>query len=95
MVPTNGTTDHTGQTTMTAVRKVFVKHVISRDLWPPRSPDLTPPDFYPWGKLKGLVYADNPCSINDLKHNIRQVIADIRCEELHQVFSSLRRRVEL
>ena len=80
---------------MTAVRKVFGERVISRDLSPPRSPDLTPPDFYLWRKLKGLVYADNPHSINDLKHNIRQVIADTRSEELHQVFSSLRRRVEL
>ena len=78
-----------------AVRKVFGKRVISGNLWPPRSSDLTPPDSYFWGKLKGLVYADNPRSINDLKNNIRQVIADIRCEELHQVFSSLRRRVEL
>ena len=80
---------------MTAVRKVFGDRVISRDLWPPRPPDLTPPDFFFWGKLKRLVYADNPRSINDLKHNNRQVIVDIRCEELHRVFSSLRRRVEL
>ena len=80
---------------LTAVRKVFGERVILQDLYPPRSPDLTPPDFNLWGKLKGLVYADNPRLINDLKHNIRQVIADIRCEELHQVFSNLRRRVEL
>lgn len=26
-------------------------------LWPARSPHLTPPDFYLWGKLKGSVYA--------------------------------------
>ena len=91
----DGANAHTARATMTAVRKVFGERVISRDLWPPRSPDLTPPDFYLWGKLKDLVYADNPRSINDLKHNIRQIIADIRCEELHRVFSSLRRRVEL
>ena len=52
-------------------------------------------DAFVFRKLKGLVYVDNPRSINDLKHNIRQVIADIRCEELHQVFSSLHPRVEL
>ena len=80
---------------MTAVRKVFGERVISPDLWPPRSADLTRPDFYLWEKLKGLVYAGDPRSINDLKHNIRQVIAYIRCEELHQVFNSLCRRVEL
>ncbi|XP_062512636.1 uncharacterized protein LOC134188488 [Corticium candelabrum] len=70
----DGATTHTARATMTAVRKVFGERVISQDLWPPRSPDLTPPDFYLWGKLKDLVYADNPRSINDLKHNIRQII---------------------
>ena len=80
---------------MTAVCKVFGERVISRDLRPLRSPDLTPPDFYLWGKLKGLVYAYNLRSITDFKHDIRQVFADIRCEESHQVFSSLRRRIEL
>ena len=75
----DGATAHTARATMTGVHKIFSERVITRDLWPPRSPD-----FYLWGKLKGLVYADNPRSINDLKHNIRQVIPDVRCEELHQ-----------
>ena len=91
----DGATAHTARAMMTAVGKVFRKRVISRDLWPPRSPNLTPPDFYLWKKLKGLVYADNPRSINDSKHNVRQVIAGIRCEELHQIFCSVHRRVEL
>lgn len=25
--------------------------------WPPRSPDITPMDFYVWGHLKDIVYA--------------------------------------
>ncbi|XP_047101572.1 uncharacterized protein LOC124720308 [Schistocerca piceifrons] len=33
--------------------------------WPPRSPDLTPLDFYLWGHLKQIVYAE---SIRDLRH---------------------------
>ena len=40
-----GTTGYTARATMTAVCKVFGERVILRDLWPPRSPDLTPPDF--------------------------------------------------
>ena len=39
-------TAHTARATMTAFRKVFGELVISRDLWPPRSPDLTLSDFY-------------------------------------------------
>jgi hypothetical protein len=26
-------------------------------LWPPRSPDITPMDFFFWGYLKHIVYA--------------------------------------
>jgi hypothetical protein len=27
-------------------------------LWPPRSPDLTPLDYFIWGYIKNIVYAD-------------------------------------
>lgn len=34
--------------------------------WPPRSPDLTPPDFFLWGYLKDKVYAHPIVSLQDL-----------------------------
>ena len=55
---------------MAAVGEVFGDRVISHGLWPPRSPDLTPPDFYLWGKLKGSVYAHNPRTTDELKQKI-------------------------
>ncbi|KAJ4434068.1 hypothetical protein ANN_16387 [Periplaneta americana] len=48
--------------------------IISRNLWPPRSPDLTTPDFFLWGYLKDRVYATRPQTLDDLKHNITQEI---------------------
>ncbi|KAJ4427421.1 hypothetical protein ANN_25043 [Periplaneta americana] len=48
-----------------------------RNLWPPRSPDLTTPDFFLWGYLKDKVYATRPQTLDDLKHNITQEIQDI------------------
>ena len=48
--------------------------VISRffpNFWPPRSPDLTPVDFWYWGNLKRLVYASGqPLTIANLKSRI-------------------------
>jgi len=38
--------------------------------WPPRSPDLTPLDFFLWGYLKSEVYKDRPRTLDDLKTNI-------------------------
>ncbi|KAL4130992.1 hypothetical protein QTP88_008352 [Uroleucon formosanum] len=35
--------------------------------WPARSPDLTPLDFFLWGYLKTVVYADSPVNLQDLK----------------------------
>jgi hypothetical protein len=47
--------------------EIFGERVISRNLWPPRSPDLTPPDVYLWGAAKSAVYRDRPRTLNELK----------------------------
>ncbi|GFY17008.1 disks large homolog 1 [Trichonephila clavipes] len=46
--------------------------------WPPRTCDLTPLDYFLWGYVKSLVYADKPQTLDHLEDNIRRVIADIR-----------------
>ena len=48
----DGATPHTARETMAILRAAFPGRSISRVgevPWPPRSPDLTPPDFFPWG----------------------------------------------
>ena len=42
--------------------------------WPPRSPDITPLDFFLWGYLKSKVYVNRPNNLDDLKQRIRQEI---------------------
>jgi hypothetical protein len=44
--------------------------LISKGLWPPMSPDLSLPDFFLWGHLKGHVCDSNPHTIEDLITNI-------------------------
>ena len=39
--------------------------------WPPRSPDLTPLDFFLWGYLKAKVYVTPPADLDDLETRIR------------------------
>jgi hypothetical protein len=34
---------------MAYLESVFPGRLISKRLWPPRSPDLSPPDFFLWG----------------------------------------------
>ena len=91
----DGATAHMARVRMAAVGEVFGDRVISRGLWPPGSPDLTPPNFYLWGKLKGSVYADNPRTTDELKQKITSVIQNIQPDELERVFQNTQRRARL
>ncbi|GBN98961.1 hypothetical protein AVEN_89437-1 [Araneus ventricosus] len=42
--------------------------------WPPRSPDITPLDFYLWGYVQLHVYSERINDINHLKQRITNVI---------------------
>lgn len=64
--------------------------------WPPKSPDLAPPDFYLWGKLKEAVYATEPESLEELEEAIRNACAAIPVRDLqrcHETF--IQKRVNL
>ncbi|GFU74953.1 uncharacterized protein TNCV_3752051 [Trichonephila clavipes] len=56
--------------------------------WPPRSCDLTPLDYFLWGYVKSLVYADKPQTLDHLEDSIRRVIADIRPQMLEKVIEN-------
>ena len=47
-------------------------------VWPARSCDLTPLDYYLWGIVEDKCYADKPKAIDALKDNIRETIAEIQ-----------------
>jgi hypothetical protein len=44
----DGVTCRTSNETMTLLKQFFDDLIISKNLWPPRSPDLTPPCFFLW-----------------------------------------------
>ncbi|GFV12335.1 putative LOC100569746 [Trichonephila clavipes] len=56
--------------------------------WPPRSCDLTTLDYFLWGYVKSLVYADKPQTLDHLEDNIRRVIADIWSQMLEKVIEN-------
>ncbi|GFX51743.1 uncharacterized protein TNCV_5014451 [Trichonephila clavipes] len=76
----DGATCHTARDTIDLFKDTFGDRLISRFgpvNWPPRSCDLTPLDYFLWGYVKSLVYADKPQTLDHLEDNIRRVIADI------------------
>jgi len=45
-------TAHTAASTMEIPHELFGENVISKGVWPPRSPDCSSPDFLLWSYLK-------------------------------------------
>jgi len=42
--------------------------------WPPRSPDLTPLDFFTWGFIKDVVYRRKVQDLADLRQRIIEAV---------------------
>ncbi|GFV79765.1 uncharacterized protein TNCV_1725901 [Trichonephila clavipes] len=55
---------------------------------PPRYCDLTPQDYFLWGYIKSLDYADKPQTLDRLEDKIRLVIADIQSQMLEKVIEN-------
>ncbi|GFV70197.1 transposable element Tc3 transposase [Trichonephila clavipes] len=87
----DGATCHTARATIDLLKDTFGDRLISRFgpvNWPPRSCDLTPLDYFLWGYVKSLVYADKPQTLDHFEDNIRRVIAVIRSQMLEKVIEN-------
>ncbi|GFY34182.1 DUF4817 domain-containing protein [Trichonephila clavipes] len=76
----DGVTCHTARARIDLLKDTFGDRLISRFgpvNWPPRSCDLTTLDYFLWGYVNSLVYADKPQTLDHLEDNIRRVIAKI------------------
>ncbi|GFX57475.1 DUF4817 domain-containing protein [Trichonephila clavipes] len=87
----DGATCHTARAIIDLLKDTFGDRLISRFgpvNRPPRSCDLTPLDYFLWGYVKSLVYADKPQTLDHSENNIRRVIADIRPQMLEKVIEN-------
>ena len=87
-------TAHTAHNSLQDIEAVFDDRVISKGLWPPRSPDLTLCDFYLWGTLKNKDYRNNPHTMDELKNNITTEMRNITQQELMRVNDNFIRRCQ-
>ncbi|KAL4096725.1 hypothetical protein QTP88_021620 [Uroleucon formosanum] len=63
--------------------------------WPPRSPDLSPCDYFLWGYLKAEVFKHRPRTIEELKKTIREEISMIPLDMLAKVMENFRERLQM
>jgi inhibitor of nuclear factor kappa-B kinase subunit alpha len=90
----DGATAHTVTYSINILNEVFEDRVISCGLWPARSPDLNPCDFYPWVNLKDKVYSNNTHKLVELKQSICETISSIEVNELKLVSNNIFKRLE-
>ncbi|GFW79177.1 transposable element Tc3 transposase [Trichonephila clavipes] len=93
----DGATCHTARATIDLLKDTFGDRLNSRFgpvNWPPRSCDLTALDYFLWGYVKSLVYADKPQTLDHLEDNIRRVIADMRPQMLEKVIENWTSRLD-
>lgn len=61
--------------------------------WPPRSPDLTPLDFFVWGYLKEKIYSSPVANEEDLRGRIRNTAEELQQElSLRITVGAMRKR---
>ena len=63
--------------------------------WAPRSPDLTPLDFFLWGHLKNIIYKTPIQDLTELRRRINNEIKSISTETLNNVFLNIVKRMHL
>ena len=83
-----GTTCHTAEATLDVLRPVCEDRIISRRadvVWPPRSCNLRPLDYYLWGAAKDKC---KPEIIDALKDNIHEAIGEIQLHTIDNVLKN-------
>jgi len=90
----DGATSHTSHASTAEIQSFFGDRIISKGLWPLRSPDLTPSDCFLWGYLKGRVYRNKPRTMDALKANITEEIQAVTADVLARTFQNMARRVQ-
>ena len=79
------------QPTLQSLRTVFENLIINWNAdvnWPPRSCDLTWLDYFLWGTVKDECYANQPETIQELKHEIKVAIDEIRAHTVENVLKN-------
>lgn len=94
----DGAPPHWGLVVREFLDQTFPNRWIGRDgpiAWPPRSPDITPLDFFMWGYVKDIVYRTEVRDIDNLKQRITEAIATINVGMLERTWREIEYRLDV
>jgi hypothetical protein len=63
--------------------------------WPPRSPDITPLDFFLWGYVKDIVSKTPVTSLDELKLRIVAAIETVTPQMLENTWREIEYRLDI
>jgi hypothetical protein len=63
--------------------------------WPPRSPDVTPLDFFMWGYVKNIVYETKVQDVETMRARITSAVAMITPEMLARTWLEIEKRLHI
>ena len=63
--------------------------------WPPRSPDLTPLDFFLWRYIKNIVYAEKIRNIQHLQEKITSAIETVTRDMIQKTWQKIEFRLDI
>ena len=76
----DGAASLTANVTINLLETKFGERVIGAVGWPLRSCDLTPLDYFLWGCVQSMIYANKPVTIDELRTNIEREIAAVSAD---------------
>ncbi len=94
----DGATPHCSMRVLSLLSSKFHERVLSRRTnqpWPPRSPDLTPCDYYLWGRLKEQVYRVPLHSLEELQERISECANQLDLAEIQSALDNFEMRLSL
>lgn len=93
----DGAPPHWARVVRQSLNQTFPDRWIGRDgptAWPPRSPDITPLDFFFWGYVKERVFQEPIQDVDELKRRITTVIRTVNNEMLFNTWEQLHKRLQ-
>jgi hypothetical protein len=95
-----GAPPHWGLTVRKYLNKTFPNRWIGRGRdgpipWPPRSPDITPLDFFFWDYVKDQVFRSKIGSVVELRARINNAVASVTPQMLENTWGEIQYRLDI
>ena len=94
----DGAPRHWGLEVRQFLNDTFPERWIGRDApipWPPRSPNITPLDFFLFGYVKNIVYRTKVSNVSDLQQRIIEALDTVTVDMLARIWLEIEYQLDI